>query len=68
MSEVKNARIYTEAEKLAAIKREIGWRCRVYPRLIQRGKMTTKESAEQIAVFAAIEKDYEARAQGERLL
>jgi len=58
----------TDEDKLAAVKRELGYRRRVYPRWIENGKMTQKLADEQIAVFEAIEADYVERAAKGRLL
>lgn len=49
---------YTDAEKLAEIKREIRMRHSVYPKLIKGKKLSEEEAARQIAILEAIEKDY----------
>lgn len=46
------------SEKLAEVAREIGQRIRVYPRLIEAGKLTQPKADRQIAVMRAIERDY----------
>lgn len=58
--------IFTELDKFKAIERELGYRRRVYPRLIESGKMTRELAAEQIALFEAILNDYRDKAESER--
>jgi hypothetical protein len=58
----------TAEQKLSAVERELRYRRRVYPRLIEAQKMTPEAAASQIAVFEAIEADYRTLAQKERLL
>lgn len=41
-------------EQIKAMRREIGMRCVVYPRRVDAGKMTQKESDYQIRVFQDI--------------
>lgn len=62
------SRIFTAAEKLAAVERELKYRRRVYARRVAERKMTQALSDEQIAVFEAIGADYRAAAEKERLL
>lgn len=61
-------RIFTNAEKLKAVERELGYRRRVYAHRVANQKMTQSLADEQIAVFEAIEIDYRALARKERLL
>jgi hypothetical protein len=61
-------RTFTAQEKLDAIRRELGYRRRVYAKRVADGKMTQALADEQIALFEAIEADYERLAAGERLL
>ena len=42
---------YTRAQKIAVLKREIGFRNRVYPGLIARGRMTQEEADFQTGVM-----------------
>lgn len=58
----------TFQEKLEAIQREIAYRKRVYPRLVQSGRMTQALADKQIALFEEIERDYTEMAAKERLL
>jgi hypothetical protein len=46
-------------QKLAAVKREIAFRKRVYARRVGDGKMTQALADEQIAVMEAIAADYD---------
>lgn len=59
---------FTAGQKLEAVSRELGFRRRVYARRVADGKMTQRLADEQIAVFEAIEADYQKAAAGERLL
>lgn len=59
-----DARPAGDAEKLAALEREVRMRQRDYPRLVGQGKMTAAEAGRQIAVIAAIADDYRARRDG----
>lgn len=60
--------IYTETEKLEAVRRELRYRRRVYKKRVADGSMTQQLSDTQIALFEAIEADYEQRAAKERLI
>ena len=46
-------------EKLAAVKREIGWRRHVYPKRIALQKMSPMKAADEIAIMESIAADYE---------
>ena len=61
-------RNFTASDKLAAVRREIGMRRRVYPRWVINGKMTQAKADEETAVMEAIAADYERQVEGERLL
>lgn len=50
---------YSFEQKLAAVKRELAFRRRVYARRITEGKMTQALADEQIGVMEAIAADYE---------
>lgn len=50
---------FTFEQKLAAVKRELTYRRRVYSRRVGEGKMTQALADEQIAVMEAIVADYE---------
>jgi hypothetical protein len=50
---------FSTEQKITAIKREIGFRKRVYARRQAEGKMTAQLAAEQIGVMEAILADYE---------
>ena len=58
----------TNMEKYACAKRELSQRERVYPRLIEQGKMTKEFAATQIALMAEIADDYRKLYESERLL
>lgn len=58
----------SNAEKLAAIKRELGYRRRVYPYRVEQGKMSQALADKQIAIFEEIAEDYQAAAEKDRLL
>ena len=51
-------RTFTNADKLAAVLREIGFRKRVYPNLIRQNRMTKADADQQLAVMEAIADDY----------
>lgn len=55
----------TAAEKLFEAKREVGYRERVYARLVAEGKMKAANAARGIAVMKAIAADYAALAEAE---
>lgn len=48
----------TYAEKEACARRELAFRRRVYPRLINQGKLTQAEADRQIDIMASIAADY----------
>lgn len=58
---------FTSDEKLQAVIRELGYRRRVYARRVAEKKMTQAQATKEIAVFEAIEADYRALAEKERL-
>lgn len=49
---------FTTEQKRAAIKREIGFRRRVYARRVEEGKMTQRDMEQEIGVMQAILADY----------
>ena len=60
---------FTFEQKLEAVRRELKYRRRVYPRRIENKQMTQALADEQIAIFEEIEADYDRAAQKkERLL
>lgn len=59
---------HTATVKLAAVERELKYRKRVYPRLIEQGKMTDGAAAAQGAIFESIAADYRVLAEKERLI
>lgn len=59
---------FTAQDKLDAVKRELGFRRRVYARRVVDDKMTQAKADHEIMIFEAIEADYEKLAAGERLL
>lgn len=50
--------MFTNADKLAAALREVGFRKRVYARQVRDGRMTQADADQQIAVMQAIAEDY----------
>ncbi|TKD50550.1 hypothetical protein [Sphingomonas baiyangensis] len=58
----------TAEDKLEAIRREIAFRKRVYPRRVADGKMTQQLADRQIAIFEAIKDDMLVAVAAERLL
>lgn len=52
-------------DKLHCAERELGYRQRVYPRLIERGKMTKMQSDRELELMHAIVADYRALVQME---
>ena len=58
----------TNGEKYACAKRELSQRERVYPRLIESGKMSKEFAADQIRLMAEIMDDYRKLYESERLL
>lgn len=52
---------FTREDKLAAVERELTLRRRVYPRWIEKGRMSGAKAAHEIAVLEAIRDDYEAK-------
>ena len=59
--------IFTDTDKLEAIRREIRWRKRVYPNRVETGRMPPAEADYQIRIMEAIAADYERLAVKERL-
>lgn len=59
---------FSNAEKLAAIERELRYRMRVYAKRVTEGKMTKALSDYQIEIMIAIMIDYQELAEKERLL
>jgi hypothetical protein len=59
---------FNYSEKLAAVRRELRLRRRVYPNRVGAGHMTPEEADKQLAVMEAIEEDYVRLAEKERLL
>lgn len=61
-------RRFTETDKQIAANRELHYRRRVYPGLVQRGKMTQQQADREIALMEAIRDDYTKIVHGERLI
>ena len=59
---------YPAKDKLDAVDRELKLRKRVYPRLVEAGRLSAKMADDQIAIFEAIRADYLRLANSERLL
>jgi len=55
-------------DKLEAVRRELRYRRRVYPRQIEAGRMAQEFADRQLALFEAIEADYVKAAESGRLL
>ena len=58
----------TEADKYACAKRELALRKRVYPGLIQSGRLTQRVADHEIQCMEAIVQDYRKICDGERLI
>jgi hypothetical protein len=58
---------YTATELAECAAREVKQRRRVYPRLIDQGKMTQSMADRQIAMMEEIARDYASKAEGEGL-
>lgn len=58
----------TAQEKLDCVARELKLRKLVYTRMVTSGRMTQRLADKEIALMTAIVEDYQALAQGERLL
>jgi len=58
----------TAEAKLASVERELGYRKRVYPRLVAGGRMKQDNADYEIGVFEEIAADYRRLAEQERLL
>lgn len=54
----------TREEKLACIKRELGFRRRVYEHRIQQGKMKPEAADREIWLMEAVQRDYEGSTEG----
>ena len=61
-------RPFTAEELADCAGREVKLRARVYPDQVAKGRMTRSFAREQIEMMRQIEKDYRAKAEGERLL
>lgn len=61
---------FTNGEKRACAEREVKQRNRVYPRLVENGRMTKEAAEREIAMMKEIAEDYETRevSEGERLI
>lgn len=59
---------FTAAEKAEAAEREVRQRERVYPRLIDAGKMKQHFADWQLAIMREIAADYRRQAERERLI
>lgn len=60
--------IFTAAEKLVCLEREIKMRKRVYPRWVSDRRMSQAKADDEISVMEAIAEDYRKLAAGERLI
>jgi len=61
-------KIITAADKLHCCERELRLRYRVYPRLIDKQKMTQRLADREIELMEQIAADYRAMAEKERLI
>ena len=57
--------MFTNREKALAISRELGFRRRVYARKVADQSMTQAKADQEIGIFEAIKRDYEAAAQAD---
>ena len=60
--------VFTAADKLACVERELKMRRRVYDRWISEGKMSAGKAAHEIAAMEAIAADYLKEVEKERLV
>lgn len=60
MNTSKDPKKITTTAKLAAVRRELALRKRVYPTMVKKGSMAFAVAEQEIAVMAAIEEDYRA--------
>lgn len=58
---------FTNRDKLEAVERELKNRARVYPRLVEQGKMSQRFADLQIAIMTEIGADYRKKVEGEDL-
>ena len=59
---------YSATELEACARRELRWRCQVYPGRVQNGRMRQAQADREIAMMAAISEHYAELAKAERLL
>lgn len=59
---------FSAQEKLECVRREIGYRERVFSRRVIDGRMTQQKADREIALMKSIAGDYERMAHSERLL
>lgn len=59
--------IITAKEKLHCVERELGYRRRVYARLVARGKMSELQRIEEMRLMEAIRDDYRELASDEEI-
>jgi hypothetical protein len=57
----------TIQDKLHCVVRELGYRSRVYDRLVDNGKMTPQQRARELELMEAIVEDYRVLAEAEAL-
>lgn len=50
--------MFSTAEKLACVERELHYRIKVYSRLIAKRKMSERQASREIAIMGAIVDDY----------
>lgn len=50
--------MFSAADKLACVKRELQYRIRVYARLVAEKKLTERQAQREIAIMGAIVDDY----------
>ena len=58
----------TYAEQAECVKREIRQRGRVYPRLVESGKMSPQQMQRELALMAAVLQTIQTHEEGERLI
>lgn len=54
--------------QVKAIERELGYRARVYPRLVQTGKMTQAEANQHVQIMEAVLETLQEVEKGSRLI
>jgi hypothetical protein len=65
---IDEARAFSARDKFNCASREVRMRMRVYPGWVEKGRMTKEQAERELALMRAIEDDYLALAEKDRLL